>query len=323
MKSKLNEELREYLINLVKEKEIEVLSGTIVYVEDSPVWAKLLESFLSQSKVNFKVFLDPEEAYQYILNNSVDLVCIDLVLDSKISGLELLEKIRKSEEKFSIPVIVITAFDDPARRAEIFRLGANDYITKPVLKEEFLARIKNILINKKLLEEIRVQSEKLKELSLKDSLTGVYNRRILEDFVSEELEKAKKYSFDLSFIMIDIDNFKEINDQYGHIIGDFVLKRIAHLISKKIRKGDLIIRYGGEEFLVMLSYCNLQNAFKRAEEIRKAIEELSLEKLKITASFGVTSLSLHPEATLEELINFADQALYKAKREGKNRVEIF
>ncbi|MCS7279166.1 MAG: GGDEF domain-containing protein, partial [Thermodesulfobacteriaceae bacterium] len=141
-------------------------------------------------------------------------------------------------------------------------------------------------------------------------------------FVLKEFEKAKKHGFDLSFIMVDIDNFKTINDQHGHIVGDFVLKKMGYLLSQKIRPGDFLIRYGGEEFLIILSYCNVENASKRAEEIRKAIEELTLENLKITASFGVTSLSLHPEANLEELINLADQALYKAKSRGKNRVEV-
>lgn len=322
LKSKLKEEFKEYLLSFIKEKEVELLSGTIVYVEDSPTYAKIIKTFLRQTKIELKVFSDPEEAYQYILTNSVDLVIIDVILDSKISGIELLEKIRKSEDKCFVPIIVITAFDDPARRVEIFRLGANDYIIKPVLKEEFLVRVKNILYNKRLIEEIKAQREKLKELSFKDFLTGAYNRRILEEFVLKEFEKAKKHGFDLSFIITDIDNFKTINDRHGHIVGDVVLKKISNLLSQKIRAGDFLIRYGGEEFLIILSYCNVDNALKRAEEMRKAIEELNIENLKITASFGVTSLSLHPEANLEELINLADQALYKAKSKGKNRVEI-
>jgi len=162
----------------------------------------------------------------------------------------------------------------------------------------------------------------VKSIYLIDPLTGLYNRNVVEEFLKKELERAKRHKYDVSFIMADLDNFKQINDKFGHITGDEVLKNFAKIILENIRSSDYGIRYGGEEFLVVLIYTQAKEAFAKAEDIRQKLENSSTEGIKITASFGVTSLGLHPEKSLEELLIVADQALYLAKSSGKNRVEV-
>ncbi|MDQ7038401.1 MAG: sensor domain-containing diguanylate cyclase [Aquificota bacterium] len=163
--------------------------------------------------------------------------------------------------------------------------------------------------------------ERLKELAERDHLTGVYNRRASEGLLNHELEKAKKYRKPLSVIMFDIDHFKKINDTYGHQTGDEVLRRLVNLVRKNLRKTDIIARWGGEEFIVLLPGTDLKNAVELAERLRRVVERADFGKVgRVTVSFGVAGLK---EAdTVESIISRVDKAVYRAKRKGRNRVEV-
>ncbi|NPA15015.1 MAG: diguanylate cyclase [Deferribacteres bacterium] len=160
-----------------------------------------------------------------------------------------------------------------------------------------------------------------KELALKDTLTGCYRKEILDTLVEVEFYNSKRYQYPLSCLMVDIDDFKSINDGHGHIMGDRVLRKVGEFLSLNLRKGDILVRYGGDEFLIFLPHIGLAAAKAVAERIRKFIESSEIEGLRITVSVGVAESSFARD--LEDLIEAADEALYKAKRAGKNRVEVF
>jgi len=177
----------------------------------------------------------------------------------------------------------------------------------------------NELLLVEISERKRVE-EKLRELSERDPLTTIYNRRKLLELLGTEVEKAKRYSRPLSLIMLDIDHFKKVNDNYGHINGDSVLKTITNIVSSVIRKVDILARYGGEEFIVLCPETNIEGALVLAEKIRAAVEQYSCPSIgKITVSAGAAELSVKDSGAV--LVTKADEALYVAKQRGRNRVE--
>jgi len=159
-------------------------------------------------------------------------------------------------------------------------------------------------------------------IAIVDPLTGLYNRFYLNTVAENEFYKAKRYEYSLSVIMFDVDHFKDINDRYGHLVGDLILKEVAGVIRESIRKGDIPIRYGGEEILVLLPFSRKNEAYAVAERIRRKIAEKEFTILnngiKITISAGVAEFE--NETTLDELIRKADKKLYQAKQLGRNRV---
>jgi len=158
----------------------------------------------------------------------------------------------------------------------------------------------------------------LKKQALKDFLTGLFNRRYFEEILRWEIELSKRYKHPLSIILVDLDDFKCINDKYGHQFGDKVLKMVAESIKRNIRSSDIPARYGGEEFIILLPETDLEGAKKVAEKLRRIIQELSIDNTKLTASFGITELLEND--SMETFIKRADKALYRAKKEGKNKV---
>jgi len=174
-------------------------------------------------------------------------------------------------------------------------------------------------------KELEKSKEKLQRLSITDPLTGVYNRRFLYNFLKKEFERAKRYNLSLSCLMVDIDHFKNLNDTYGHRAGDLMLKKLTAFLKKKLRKIDLVARYGGEEFVIVLPETPLKMALVGAERMRKGVEEemqvsINGESIRITISIGVSSFT-QQEKDEESLIRKADEALYRAKKWGRNRVE--
>ncbi|WP_287568656.1 diguanylate cyclase [Thermodesulfobacterium sp.] len=294
----------------------------MLYVEDTNLYIEFLTHLLEQTKLKVFSFQTVEEALKFFEQNDIDLVITDYILGGGDSGLDLVRSIRENPEKGDVPIIVLTGYDTPARKIELFKAGADDYIPKPPLKEEILIKIFNHLTKKKVLDRLKGKIRELESLYIKDPLTGLYNRNVIEEFLLKEFERAKRYNYDIGFIMADLDKFKEINDKFGHLTGDKVIKTFTQIILNNIRKTDYGIRYGGEEFLIVCPHMNYQQAISKAEKIRTQLEEADVEGIKITASFGVTSLDLHPDKSLEELIDIADQALYNAKASGRNTVKF-
>lgn len=296
-----------------------VYSGQVLLVEDSRTTAQLLIYMLEKMKLNIDHYDNAEDAFKQFTSKDYDIVITDMVLEGAISGIRLLRKIRAiDDERKYIPVLGISASEGEATRIEMLRSGANDYISKPVLEEELIARVGNLIQSKKLLDDLRASEKQLEILSITDELTGLYNRHYLNKTADKMIANAVRYQFPLTAIMIDLDKFKQINDNLGHEAGDSVLKTVGNILSTNSRKGDLAARMGGDEFILLLDHCSLDEATAKADKIRQKLESVSIEGVQVTASFGVKSMN--EDSDFQSLYKEADHLMYDAKEAGGNQI---
>lgn len=298
------------------------VNGKILYVEDNRSVALVIRSMLEEYGHEVMHFVSAEEALLAYEEGSFDLVLTDVLLEGDMSGTSLARHIRhyQKDDKRRIPIVAVSAFSDDARRIELFRAGINDYVQKPVLEDELLARVNNLIHTQKLLCELGEQQKKLKEIALIDQLTGLYNRHYLVDVIPKLIAQSLRQNYPLSMMVIDIDHFKQVNDQHGHDMGDKVLAAVAGELKRLTRIEDILSRYGGEEFVLLLGHCALELAKEKAEKIRQAVDNLKTEGVHVTASFGVSFLREGEEYAA--LFSRADKAVYRAKELGRNRVEV-
>jgi two-component system cell cycle response regulator len=219
-------------------------------------------------------------------------------------------------------VLALSAFDDPARRVELLRSGANDYVSKPILEEELIARVGNLIRAKRLFDQVKAQQRNLEKLAVTDPLTGLYNRHYLATASKQQVANSRRHEEPLSLIVLDLDHFKRINDEHGHSRGDLVLTEVGQVLGRTAREGDICARIGGEEFVIVLTRCSLEGAVSKARQVRSEIEGLRPAGLTVTASLGVATFDRAGDADFDGLFKRADDAAYRAKRSGRNRVEI-
>jgi two-component system cell cycle response regulator len=205
-------------------------------------------------------------------------------------------------------------------RLSLYRNGVNDFIPKPILHEELLVRINNPITNKRLLDKTHDQRRELYTLATTDKLTGCNNRHSLMEFSGKFFAQAKRHKYPASLLVIALDKFKIINGTHGHAIGDVELIAVGQLLNHSFRDGDLVARFGGEEFVALLSHCDHESAVSKAELVRKEIESLNPNDLSISDSIGVSTMEKGPTSDFDELFHVADEAVYKAKDSGRNRV---
>ncbi len=259
-----------------------------------------------------------EDAKRMIERFKPDLVLLDYNLPD-IKGTDIIRWMEKNGYG-DIQVILVSSIDNEEVASEGLNLGAEDFVQIPYKPDELRARIKVHLRLRRMLKE----REKYRRLSLIDQLTGVPNRRYLFQELKKFFKKHKEEKKPLALLMIDIDNFKHINDTYGHEVGDRVLKLVAETISKSVRKFDFVGRYGGEEFIVILPKADMDKAVEIAERIRKNVETQRFKhgdvEIKVTVSLGVAELLKDNPRNVNDLVKIADMRMYRAKVSGKNRV---
>jgi two-component system cell cycle response regulator len=260
-----------------------------------------------------------EEALKSLATTRYDLVLTDYLLAGQGTGLSLIRAIR-SENNHGAPlsILAMSSMDDPARKIEILRAGANDFVVKPILKEELEVRIRNLLTMKQLFDRLNDQHQAMRELSLRDPLTSLHNRYHLMEQVPKIIETARQTKKPLSMLVIDIDHFKVVNDTYGHSTGDVVLVNTSEALRGFISNNMLLVRYGGEEFVMLFPGVNLRQAMAGAERIRERLASLNPGGIPITASFGAAEW--HPDESFDELFRRADACVYEAKAGGRNQV---
>lgn len=295
------------------------LNGQILYVEDSHTTAHAIMSWIKPLGLEVDHFISGEDALESFRKKDYDLVLTDVLLEGKMNGIGLVREIRNSMHSH-IPILVISGFENPSRRLEVFRCGANDFVFHPVMREEFIARLKSLIYNKRLLDDAENQKKQMETLALTDQLTSLYNRHVLHEMAPKSLAEAARHNFPLSVIVLDIDNFKKINDSYGHLIGDNVLVKVGGAIRDFCRTEDFAARIGGEEFVVIMPHCSVENAFLRAEHLREQISQISTSGIGVTASIGVADLASSGVTDFDSIFSLADGAMYTAKTGGKNRV---
>ncbi|WP_411679715.1 diguanylate cyclase domain-containing protein [Clostridium thailandense] len=292
---------------------------SILIVDDAIENIKILVELLRYD-YSVKVATSGEKALKIAFsNNPPDLIILDVVMPN-LDGYEVCKKLKASPITHNIPIIFITVKDSEEDEIEGFELGAADYITKPIRPVVVKARVKTHA-------KLKKYTDLLLNISYCDGLTGIPNRRRFDEYLKMELTVALREKVPLSLIMLDIDHFKLFNDNYGHQLGDSCLIKVAQELNSTIkRKNNLFARYGGEEFACILPNTKLQNAIEIAERFRMKVIELKIPHVhslisdQITISLGVASIVPDHHSTVEALITGADNALYKAKKSGRNIV---
>lgn len=307
--------------------------GRILVVDDHEDNVELLRARLEAWGYTVDTATDGQEALERVDAMPPDLILLDVMMPS-IDGNEVARRIKQNPMLPFIPIIMQTALDSTESKVEGLEAGADDYITKPIEFAELKARVRSMLRIKRLQEELEERerqlleaNERLRHMSRTDALTGLENRRSIERQLDMMFAHGQRLAEPLSCVMCDIDRFKQVNDEHGHHAGDAVLRQYAAILKKAAREIDVVGRYGGEEFIVLLPGTVLDAAVTFAERVRKEVEGHTFVfeggTVRRTASFGVAGWP-HPRIqTCEGIVRAADDALYVAKETGRNRVVRF
>jgi two-component system cell cycle response regulator len=299
----------------------------ILLVEDNEKDASLIQNILGGKEYSITHTASGEDAMEIAQGSRVDLVLLDLLLPN-MSGFEVCSRLKESEATKNIQVLMVTCLDDLASKIKGIDSGADDYLVKPVNRQELEVRVRSLIRKKEYLDRLSARYETALSAAITDKLTGLYNNTYFKHYLGLEMKRSRRQDQQLALIMIDVDNFKQFNDVHGHMAGDVVLQEIAALIKKSIRDIDFSARYGGEEFSVIIPNAHRKCASLVAERIRQAIaaHQFSLPGAQGSDTLTVSQgLAIFPEDALsmEDLIQKADLELYKAKHAGKNCVFVY
>lgn len=289
----------------------------ILVVDDNKLNLRLLQDILEDEK--YKVYTTDSgfSVLEMAHNLKPDVILLDIMMPG-MDGYDVCRLLKSDEEVMDIPVIMVTAKTEGNDLKIAFEMGAADYIKKPFDELEIIARIHSVLRTKQ-------SQDILKDKASRDGLTGIYNHALLIQLFEKEIKKQAISGDDVSFVMLDIDHFKKINDSYGHTIGDAVLKELAMILSTSIRDSDYVGRYGGEEFSIILTKMNNDDTYEWCEMLRKKIQNHKFYAgdllIQVTVSMGFYCKSAKDTIGSYDMIKTSDEALYKAKQNGRNKVE--
>jgi putative two-component system response regulator len=301
-----------------------VRNSSILVIDDDSSLVQLVRKYLSDAGFNHvRTLTNPVEACTTIKETVPDLVLLDIKMQP-FNGLEILETMRREERTAHVPVIMITSDSNEAVEVTALNLGANDFLTKPIRASQLNSRVRNTLSVKAYRDKVTEYSIALESDLLNDAVTGVANRRAFDFEIKRRVSGCGRHPSNLGLLMIDIDHFKRINDVYGHLAGDNVLREVAERVVHSVRDMDLVARYGGEEFAAILPDTSEQETLKVAERVRHSIEHHAFviegQDVPITVSVGAATFRKCDDANM--LTNRADLALYTAKRNGRNRASF-
>jgi len=297
----------------------------ILMVEDSRVSLEVYAQRLERRGYQMATAISAEEARVELETGVPDLILLDVFMP-KVSGFEFVRELRADPRTSRVPIILISALSDTQHIVEGLELGANDYVTKPIVMPILTARMEALLRSSELVRRLEVQTELLSKLAAFDDLTGVYNRRSMFHHLEAELSRCRRYGRSLGVLMVDIDHFKRVNDEYGHLVGDQALRWVATTLQNELRSMDFLCRYGGEEFCAILPETNRPGVLRAGERLRSAIERTLFSQsdvqLSLSISVGGASWSSEESAEFPDLMGRADAALLEAKRNGRNQVRV-
>ena len=293
----------------------------VLIVDDDLSVRNTMDEYIANAGFSTLAAASAEEALELIEKNNFAVVITDIRLPG-LGGLELTKVIK---QKNGSDVIVVTGYSDDYSYEEAINIGASDFVIKPVRLEELLLRLRRVLKERQLSSERTRMMQKLQKLATTDGLTKLYNSRSFYSQLELEVDRYNRYKHPLSLLLLDIDNFKDFNDNFGHLEGDKVLVRFSQIIKSCLRTNDSAYRYGGEEFTVILPETNGDEAKTVAQRIRSSLETEKFKPIpdrnaKITISIGVTQY--FPKEELSAFIRRADKAMYLSKKNGRNRVTV-
>ena len=297
----------------------------VLVVDDSPVYRKLVEQVLASEPYSLIFANNGAEAMDLYLQHSPCMVITDWMMPD-FSGLELCQRIRSDNTRPYTYLILMTSSTEKGNVVRGLQAGADDYLTKPFDPGEMLARIG---VGRRIIDlnrEIALKSERLEQAARTDPLTGLPNRRAIEDWASRQLRGAARHGYWLWVVLGDIDCFKTINDTFGHDAGDIVLKTFADILKKNTRASDICGRLGGDEFLMVVTHVEPGQIEATINRFREQFAALSFpfqgQSVGVQASFGVAGFHSNNAGEFSVLVRRADQTLYEAKRAGRNLVRV-
>ena len=304
---------------------VDARPGNILVVDSRVAFIDRVRIALT-GKHKVSAVIDPLEVIPSITESATPYELVIVNLDAEqFDGLRLCSQLKSLEQTRQIPILIVVAPDDEQRLMRALDIGVNDYLIRPIDRQELLARVNTQVRRARYAEQLRISVQTSIEMAVTDALTGLFNRRYMETHLSHLVEHSINRGKPLSALAIDVDFFKPVNDTHGHDVGDKVLQELAMRIRENIRNVDMACRVGGEEFIIILPATELHLAQKIAERIRKAIAAKPFNAgalsgtLNITVSVGLSTLAGSADK-VDEFLKRADQALYRAKREGRNRV---
>lgn len=315
------DKITNYIAQFSRKKYSKTMSGRILYLEDNLSSANSTSALLRECGYTVDHFVSGEEGLAAFQHNPYDLVLTDLLLKGKLNSHSIVKAIRTldSDKKF-IPLLVFSVLNDAESKIELLRSGVNDYVSKPIIQEELLTRVNNLMTAKKLLDKNTAQQQQMQELATRDPLTGLYNRYFLLEIAPSKISEAIRHHIAFSLIIINIDKFKSFNDFRGYSHGDAVLREVAMTITQSIRKEDIAARYSEDEFVLIVSHCDIANTMVVAEKIRHSIEHLQPAGFNISASLGIAELRQNFQAGFDGLFTAAAEAARQAKLKGGNQI---
>ena len=304
------------------------LPANILVVDDFEDNIAILGNLLSLDGYNIRSAKSGEAALEQVQASRPDLILLDILMPG-MDGYEVCRRLKAEDATKDIPVIFVSSMTDLDSKVRGFKAGGVDYINKPFQHAEIVVRVNTHVTLQRLRKNLEEKNIELERLANTDYLTDLYNRRRFFHTAENAFAKAMgNGKHPLSFTLIDLDYFKQVNDNYGHLIGDQVLIHIAHLIRSYCRENDMAARYGGEEFAILHPFINKRDAYQVAEEIRKKVEETPFvqenKQIQVTLSAGVVDTDACDDCDrIDDVLAKADQALYNAKHAGRNQVFMF
>ena len=278
----------------------------------------------------FSVFIEADDglaAIKAFVEEKPGFIVTDIEMPS-INGYRFISTIRNMDDGRDVPIILLSGSKDSLKKKLTgFNLGASDFLMKPFENEELIARVKSLLRVRNLMEELKEKNTLLEKLAITDELTGLNNRRHFFESTHSQMALGLRHSFKIACLLMDIDHFKKINDTYGHMAGDEILRKLGALLKACKREGEILARFGGEEFVMCLFNTDSESAILAAERFRLLVSEHDFSNvaqgLKITLSIGVAVWPQENVTSIDELVKAADKALYKSKSLGRDRVTLF
>jgi two-component system, cell cycle response regulator len=286
----------------------------LLAIDDSGLIHRLLKSRLRHERVEIHRAMSGEEGLNLARALLPEVILLDIEMPH-MDGFEVLRELKADSRTHDIPVIFVSGSSDTENKVRGLEMGAIDFITKPFDIAELKARLRSAV-------RIRLLIRMLAQRAQLDGLTGLWNRAYFNDRLGQELADARRHGTPLSLVMADLDEFKQLNDRYGHPFGDLVLEEFSRILGGS-RGGDVPCRFGGEEFAIIVPHAAAYESVMMAERVRQSLGETKWDghpHLVVTASFGVTDLEHAAEPTAKAMIDSADQALYAAKEAGRNCV---
>jgi len=302
-----------------------IAGARIFLIDDDAIQLKRIAEFMSED-YDIETTTDPQNCMNFALNGAFDLFVISTTM-LDVDGLRLASQLKSQEVLRNVPIIILVDEDDERVILKGLEMGINDYVVVPVDPNEMKARVRSQIRRKRYQDALKSNYQQSISMAITDNLTGLYNRHYLSQHLENMVREALSHNKPLSLLMMDMDHFKQVNDNYGHDVGDQVLKQLAQIISGSIRSSDLAARFGGEEFVILMPGTPMLAAAEVADRIRRQVESYrfavthEVGHLQKTISIGLSSLNPMGDSG-ETLLKRADEALYACKNAGRNCVKV-